>query len=76
MTISIKYTNFGLLEQLGLQREVDGLLESIGWTSFAQLQFSAYGDTMLEFLGSFRATLWPTDRKNRGMIEFRLLGVD
>ncbi|KAJ9131079.1 hypothetical protein P3X46_033784, partial [Hevea brasiliensis] len=73
---STKYIDFSLLEQLGLQEEINGLLDSIGWTKFTQLQFSAYKDTTLEFLGSFKANLWPTDREDRGRIEFRLLGVD
>ncbi len=68
--------DFGLLEQIGLREEINGLLNSIGWTRFAQLQFLAYWDTTIEFLGSFKATLWPTDREDRGRVEFRLLGVD
>ncbi len=74
--ISIKYMDFGLLERLGLQKEIDGLLESIGWTQLAQLQFLACRDTTLEFLISFKATLWPTQGEDRGRIEVRLLGVD
>ncbi len=58
--------DFGLLEQIGLREEIDGLLDNIGWTKFAQLQFLAYHDTTLEFLGSFKATLWPTDWEDRG----------
>ncbi|KAJ9185069.1 hypothetical protein P3X46_004741 [Hevea brasiliensis] len=73
---STKYMDFPLLEQIRLQEEINGLLDSIGWTRFAQLQFLAYKDTILEFLGSFKANLWPTDREDRGRIEFRLLSVD
>ncbi len=73
---STKYMDFPLLEQIYLQNEINGLLDSIEWIRFAQLQFPAYKDTTLEFLGSFKATLWPTDREDRGRIEFRLLGVD
>ncbi|KAJ9170342.1 hypothetical protein P3X46_018457 [Hevea brasiliensis] len=73
---SPKYMDFPLLEQITLQDEINGLLDSIGWTRFAQLQFPIYKDTTLEFLGSFKATLWPTNREDRGRIEFRLLGVD
>ncbi|KAJ9178751.1 hypothetical protein P3X46_010608, partial [Hevea brasiliensis] len=71
-----KYMDFPLLKQIRLQNEINGLLDSIGWKRFAQLQFPAYRDTTLEFLGSFKATLWPTDREDRGRIEFCLLGVD
>ncbi len=67
---------FELLEQLGLREEIDGLLGSIGWTRFTQLQFLAYQDPTLEFRVSFKATSWPMDREDRGRIEFKLLGVD
>ncbi len=60
--------DFGLLEQIGLQDKINRLLNSIGWTRFAQLQFPAYWNTVLEFLGSFRATLWPIDKEDRGRI--------
>ncbi len=52
------------------------MLASIGWTQFTQLQFPAYRDTTLEFLRSFKAILWPTDREDKGRIEFGLLGID
>ncbi len=68
--------DFPLLEQIGLHDEINGLLDSIEWTRFAQLQFPAYKDTTVEFLGSFKATLWPIDREDMGKIEFCLFGVD
>ncbi len=68
--------DLGLLEQIGPQDEINGFLDSIGWTRLAQFQFPACRDTTLEFLGSFKANLWPTDKEDRGKIEFQLLGVN
>ncbi len=68
--------DLGLLEQLRQQEEIEGLLASIGWTQVAQLQFPSYRNTTLEFLESINATLWPTDREDRGKIKFRLFGID
>lgn len=47
--VSCRFLNFSILDTLQIRTKIDGMLNKLGWTRFANTQFRTYRELVLEF---------------------------